>query len=83
MMLGNMSVKDMEARAGVKFPDELIEYMNLRRQEHATNISADEWHCFDIPFYLLCGSQEVASEIFRHLGPLSAEFKTTLQIGTK
>ena len=80
MLLGNLSIKDIERRAGVKFPDELVAYMKARHQQEASNIKPGHWHCFDIPFNLLCGDMETAKEIHRHLAPLSGDFKQPLRI---
>ena len=80
MMLGNLSLGEMQARAGVDFPKELVDYMEPRRQQKAEKIGTGEWHCFDFPFTLLCGDQETAKEIFDHLKPLSKQFKESLKI---
>ena len=80
ILLGNMSIKEIETRTGVKFPDALIAYMEPRRQMSAENISAGKWHCFDIPFTLVCGDRETATEIYKHLSPISGQFKRQLQI---
>ena len=80
MMLGNMTIKEMEDRAGVKFPDELIEYMKPRHQHKAEGVESGQWHCFDLPFVLLCGDMETATEIHNHLKPFSADFKVPLNM---
>jgi len=79
-MLGNLSVKEIESRAGVELPADLIDYMEPRRQQKANGVKAGEWHCFDMPFTLVCGDDEVAQEIYKHLGPLSSEFDNPMQI---
>lgn len=80
IMLGNLSIEEIENRSGVKFPEELVEYMELRRQQKAEGVKAGQWHCFDIPFTLLCGDMETATEIHRQLSPFSNDFKKPLQI---
>lgn len=79
-MLGNLSIEEMECRSGVKFPDELVEYMTPRKQEQAGSVGNGKWHCFDIPFNLVCGDMETATEIHNHLSPFSKDFKKPLQI---
>ena len=79
-MLGNLSVDEMQARSGVEFPVELIEYMQDRHQPEAENIKPGKWHCFDLPFTLVCGDMETAKEFARHLLPLSSKFKQKMQI---
>jgi len=80
IQLGNLSIKEIERRSGVTFPQPLVEYMETRHQPKADGIAAGKWHCFDIPFNLLCGDRETATEIHRHLAPLSSQFQEKLQI---
>ena len=80
ILLGNLSVEDIEKRAGVKFSDELVEYMTPRRQQNADNVKEGFWHCFDLPFNLVCGDIETATEIHNHLKSFSEDFKEPLQI---
>lgn len=70
----------MERRAGIKFPPKLVEYMEPRRQQSADNVKQGMWHCFDLPFNLVCGDRETATEIYKYLEPLSGDFKEKLQI---
>jgi hypothetical protein len=79
-MLGNLTIEEMEKRSGVKFPDELVEYMKPRHQPKAENIQQGKWHCFDLPFNLVCGDMETATEIFKYLKELSGDFKEKMQI---
>ena len=78
--LGNLSIDEIESRAGVDFPQELREYMEPRRQQKAENVAKGKWHCFDIPFVLVCGGMEVATEIHDYLKQFSSDFKEPLQI---
>lgn len=76
--LGNLSVEEMERRAGVKLPQQLRDYMESRRQNEASNVRPGKWHCFDIPFLLVCGDMETATKIYEHLKGL--DFQDFLQI---
>ena len=78
--LGNLSIEDMERRSGVKFPQELIDYMKDKKQEKAQNIAPGKWHCFDLPFVLFCGGLDIATVIYGHLKPIAGDFKEPLQI---
>lgn len=80
MMLGNLSIKEIQQRSGVEFPEELINYMQQRHQSKASGIAAGKWHCFEIPFNLVCGDMRTAKEIYKYLKPLTAEFSTSLTI---
>jgi len=77
---GNLSVDEMERRAGVEFPTELKDYMEPRRQQRANNVKPGKWHCFDVPFLLVCGDIETATEICYHLGLLRFDFKEPIRI---
>lgn len=80
MMLGNLSLEQIQKRAGFEFPAELIEYMAPKHQDRAKNIEKGHWHCFDIPFVLVCGDMEMAETIHNHLKPYSKQFKEPLQL---
>jgi hypothetical protein len=80
MRLGNLNISEIEARAGVKFPQSLIDYMKPKHQNLAEGVKKGQWHCFDIPFDLLCGDMETATEINKQLSPLAKDFKQPLGI---
>lgn len=78
--LGNLGVKEIQDRTGVEFPIDLVKFMSETKQESASDIRAGKWHCFDIPFVLVCGDMDTAKEIYRHLSPFSDKFSEPLQI---
>ena len=80
MMLGNLTVKEMEARLGVEFPEDLVSFMEGSQQQEANNIKSGKWHCFDIPFHLVCGDMETAKKIHSSLAPLGPKMKRQLPI---
>lgn len=80
IFLGNLSTAELEIRVGVKFPQGLIEYMDKRHQESASDVQRDKWHCFDIPFAIVCGDMSIAEEICRQLTPMKKDFKEALEI---
>lgn len=80
LYLGNLSIEDMERRIGIDFTEELKEYMVPRKQEKASNIKKGKRHCYDIPFVLICGDMETATEIHKQLKDFSSDFKEPLQI---
>lgn len=81
--LGNLTIKQIEDRSGVKFPDELVSFMSSRHQSSASEVAVGEWHCFDIPFTLMCGDMATAEEIYRHLEPMASSFAEPLQIALR
>ena len=80
MMLGNLTVKQIEERTGVDFPDEIREFMNQTHNPDANNISKGKWHCFDMPFTLVCGDMDTALKIYNSVKDRSGDFKEQLQI---
>lgn len=81
IMLGNMSVAEIERRLGIEFPDETREFMNSTHQESAMNIGVGEWHCFDMPFRIVCGDRQTAEKIYYSVANRSSECKEILTFG--
>ena len=79
MMLGNLNVNQIENRLGIEFPEYIREFMKQTHQSAAENIGKGKWHCFDIPFNLVCGDIEVATKIFESVKEKSSECKEQLQ----
>ena len=81
MMLGNLSVKQMEERMGIEFPDDLKDVLAKYRQE---NVSIDMregfWHCFDLPFIFICGGENLAQLMVKHLSPMTDKITTPLKV---
>jgi hypothetical protein len=80
IMLGNLNIKQIEKRMGISFPDELISFMEKTHQSKAEDVSKGKWHCFDIPFTLLCGDMETAVKIYDYLKYQNKDIKESLQI---
>lgn len=79
IMLGNLSAAEIQARLGITFPQDLIDFMNETNQAEASNIKKGKWHCFDIPFTLVCGDVETAKRIFNAVKDQSAQCKESLR----
>ena len=79
MMLGNLSVEQMESRLGIEFPKDVKDFMLKTRQLEAENIQKGKWHCFDLPFNIVCGDMETATKIYEGLKPQSEKCKVQLQ----
>lgn len=80
IMLGNLTVPEIEKRAGVIFPDDLKQLMAATHQPGASNIADGKWHCFDIPFTLVCGGMPLAQRVYDNLKSQAGSFKEPLQI---
>ena len=80
VMLGNLSVQRIEERLGIELTDEERAFLSSTRQEIANNIAKDKWHCFDIPFVMVCGSQETAMKVCEILRPYESKMTGTIRI---
>jgi hypothetical protein len=79
IMLGNLSVEEIEQRIGINFPEDIKKYMEENRQENASRIAKGKWHCFDIPFAIVCGDMNIAKKIYNSVSSRSSEIKEPLQ----
>ena len=81
IMLGNLTLKQIEERTGIIISDEDKAELNDMRQEKAENISPGKWHCFDLPFVLVCGDRPTAEKLVKILSAYDwAKAKQALQI---
>jgi len=77
--LGNLSVSQIEKRLGIEFSEEIRGFMKQTHQPEAANVKKGKWHCFDIPFVLVCGDMETATKIYNSVKDRSSECKEPLQ----
>lgn len=81
IMLGNLTLEQMQKRCGFSFPQEALDILSNHQPEvNGRDIEAGRWHCFDIPFMVMCGSQEMAQSLAMTLMPFADKFKTPLQV---
>lgn len=80
ILLGNLNTKQIQQRLGITLPEEDVSTLDSMRQEKAENIASDKWHCFDIPFTMVCGSMEAATKVYEILKPYSSQMNEPLQI---
>ena len=83
MMLGNLSTTQIEKRIGIDFPDEIREFMRNSNQSRANNVKDGRWHCFDIPFHMVCGDMETAQIIYDSIKDRTSEVKEQLQFSIR
>jgi len=79
MRLGNLTVAQMEKRLGIEFTNELQKSLEETRQDSAQFIKEGCWHCFDIPFEIVCGDMGTAQDIYDCLKSRSTEVREPLQ----
>lgn len=80
IMLGNLQINQIEERSGVVFPEELKSLMAQTYCPSATVPKGNFWHCFNIPFVLLCGSTDMSKIIYHYLKDFEKDFKEPLKI---
>lgn len=78
LLLGNLSISEIEARLGIDFPAETKSFMEKRHQSSASNVEKGKWHCFDIPFTMLCGDMDTATKIYESVKDKASECKEAL-----
>ncbi len=81
MMLGNLSLNQIEKRTSIKIPKELRDYMEKNKQDNVSiPIKQGKWHCFDIPFSLVCGGKKMVEMVVKNLKPLEDKIKEPISI---
>ena len=83
IMLGNLSVHQIEERLGIKLNDDDEMVMNKSHQAavNGTPLEPGCWHCFDIPFMLMTDTIVTATKLrdmFMKYGP--SKFKEPFRI---
>ena len=79
IMLGNLSVKQIEERLGIEFPEDTREFLKNSHQAEVSHIKPGKWHCFDIPFNMVCGDYDTAKKIYESVKDKSDQCKTSFQ----
>ena len=79
--LGDLSTKDIEQRLGITLSDSDRDILESMRQNKASNIQPEKWHCFDIPFFIRCGSKDTAIKIGDILKQHEGKMTTKIGIG--
>lgn len=82
IMLGNLSLRQLQDRCGFEFPQEALDLLQNRQETvNNTPLADDAWHCFDIPFLIMFGTEKQARAFGQALAPYGSQFKTPLQVG--
>ncbi len=81
MMLGNLSICQMEERLGIEFPEPFRTDFAEMHQSKADDIKPGKWHCFDLPLYLICGDRDTAKMVQEALTPLQEQMTGSLTVG--
>ena len=84
IFLGNLSPQQIEKRLQITFSQEDLEFLTANRQEKVNNtpLERGKWHCYDLPFLLMCDTTETVETmkaLFMRDYPFPS--KETFQIG--
>lgn len=79
IMLGNVSLNEIEKRCGIKIPETLRTKLINSHQDDA-DVTNNKWHCFDLPFCIVCGGEDLFNDIKNTLLPFAEDFKEELGI---
>ena len=79
-LLGNLSVPQIESRMGITLTEEERQFLISTRQSKASKIVGDKWHCFDIPFMMVCGNMDFATRVYKIFEPHKNEICELFQI---
>jgi hypothetical protein len=80
ILLGNLSVEEIESRLGVSFSKEVKDYMTKNHEMDAMEIPIGKWHGFDTPFSIYCGDEDTKNKIENDLKDKLNKCKETITI---
>lgn len=63
IFLGNLTIKEIEDRLNIILSEEDKKILSESKQEEAENIKKGKWHCFDLPFMIVCGDKQTAIKL--------------------
>ena len=80
ILLGDLMVSDIIERTGVEISYEDKKWLK-ERHCHKTELEKNTWHCFALPFIIVCETKELAAEMDDRLKKYDwARCKELLQI---
>lgn len=83
IMLGNLSVKDIENRLGIELSEEHRQELTNTHQDKVNDTPLEDghWHCYDIPFMLMCDVKETAMKFRDIFSQYKFTKSVTFQLG--
>lgn len=81
IMFGNLSAKQMCERLGIEYTDAIAEMEKYREVVCDKVVGKNVWHCYDLPFYLQVGTEEMANKWYELLIPFDNEMKDIIRVG--
>lgn len=83
--LGNVTIEEIQERVGTVFEPEDIERLKKTYSDDATVAGKEKWHCFEIPFAIVCGSTETAENVVGILTKYAGKFtrRVAIEVSSK
>lgn len=83
ILLGNLSVRELEEKHGFVLSDEDRQALESIRQSNAQKIEAEKFHIFDMPRTILCGSYDTAVKVHEILKKYKIKGQISISIDNK
>ena len=80
IMLGNLSLTQMQKRLGIELSADDIMRFPHRQENVSKRLNEYTWHCFDIPFLIECDSKDTAKSVLGILQPYAGKMREAIQI---
>lgn len=82
--LGNLSTEEIEKRIGITLSKQEREELEAMREQNTAKVHGrDVWHCYDIPFELVCGTYDAAKRVWDIFVPHVDEMTGRLNISVE
>lgn len=80
MLLGNLTVEQIEKRLNITLSFSDRQRLKNTHQNKASGLIGESWHCFDMPFVMMCSNYSFAKEIYEIFAPYEKNMRTSFQI---
>lgn len=81
IMLGNLTVEQLEKRCGISLTEKERETLNSLREETCDKVDGNnKIHIYGMPFLIMCGNPDARKTVMDMLTPYAGDMKTSLQI---
>ena len=83
IFLGNLTINEIENRLGIEMSDEHKKELNRTHQDKVNDTPLGDgcWHCFDVPFMLMCDVVDTAVKMRDIFQQYTFTKSVTFQIG--
>lgn len=78
--LGNLDVSKIEERCGIRLTSEDKTALSSCWQRKASDVEAGKWHCFDVPFCIVCRDMDTAITVYHILNKYEEQIQEPMDI---